>query len=104
MFTKGMLKSKYQVDAGALALVRLLKRVTEHDSGSTRPIRAVLEGIYNGNRFPVDLELVCKRLEAADFEDVLSVLRFAFKVFERDGIEMHAAFSDERAMPKALFG
>jgi len=103
MFTRHLLRQEYQEDPGALALVRLLQRVAEHDGGSTRPIAAVLKGIYNGNRNPVDLELVCKRLEGTDFEDVLKVMRLAFTVFERDGIEMHKVFSDERTMPKALF-
>lgn len=104
MFSQDQLLERYRDKPGALALLRLLRRVSEHDGGSTRPILAALRSIYNGTRDPCDLELVCKRLERRDFLDVVSVMRFAFDVFEDDHIEMHSVFTDPSTMPKVLFG
>lgn len=103
MYTEDLLKPEYRADPGAQALVRLLQRIYEHDGHSTRPIVAALRGIHNGTLNSVDLELVCKRLEPDDFEDVLSTMRFAHLVFARDRREIYKAFLDEKTMQAALF-
>ena len=103
MYTEAILKLRYRDDEDALALVQLLQRVHEHDGHSTRPIAAALRSIHNGDLNPVDLELVCKRLEDPDFEDVLRAMRFARRIFQRDGREMYRAFLDEKTIEKALF-
>lgn len=104
MYSEALLKPQYRNDPGAQALLRLLQRIYEHDGHSTRPIVAALRGIHNGGLNPVDLELVCKRLELEDFEDVLSTMRFAHRLFEIERGELYRVFDDETTMEVALFG
>jgi len=103
LLTETDLRPEYRGEVGALALLRLLNRVQSHSGGSTWPIAAMLRSIHNGSRNPADVELVCKRLEKNDFEDLLETMRFAHTVFERRRAELYQAFVSDETMKELLF-
>ncbi|MDD2661523.1 MAG: hypothetical protein PHY54_17875 [Methylococcales bacterium] len=61
-------------EAGIPALIRLVK-VAERDTGQSETIRRFLLGLYNGNRFPFNLNKFCN-LDKDIFDDCVMVLTF----------------------------
>lgn len=94
---------RFQNDPGAQSLLRLLNRWRAHRGGSTQPIAETLRAIHNGIRNPVDLELACKRLEDADFEDILRVMRFAHALFQEHRMEICEVFTHPADFTDTLF-
>jgi hypothetical protein len=72
--------------AGADALVRLLP-IAQGDCGQSRKVAAVLLGLYNGYRFPLDLTNL-RGLDYEIMEDVMAVLRMDANAYK----EVHRYF------------
>lgn len=83
-----ILKPEYQDNAVALAVKRLLDKCNSHQGGGTWPINHFLLSLYNGGVWAPDLQLLCARIDEADFEDVISIMQG----YAKRAIELHIYF------------
>jgi len=75
--------------AGIPALKRLFELTETRDSGQIKIVAGVLAGLYNGHRFPLNLQDL-RGLEAAILDDVLAVI----KMDAHPEKEVHEYFKD----------
>lgn len=75
-------------EAGEAALRRLLP-IAQRDTGQSSRVAAILLGLYNGRRFPLDLTSL-RSLDYPILEDVLAVLRMDANAYQ----EVHRYFDN----------
>ena len=85
-----ILKPEYKDNAVALAVKRLLDKCNAHQGGGTWPINHFLLSLYNGGVWAPDMQLLCYRIDEADFDDVIVVMR-GYAKWAR---ELHTFFVD----------
>jgi len=83
-----ILKPEYKDNAVALAVKRLLDKCNSHQGGGTGPINSFLLSLYNGGTWAPDMQLLCSRIDKADFEDVILVMQG----YAKRAIELHMYF------------
>lgn len=69
------LRPEWENNPGAQA-IRALVEAVGHRGGSTYPIIDFLLGLYNGELWKPDMQLLCRRIDREHFELVLQAMRF----------------------------
>lgn len=83
------ISSEYLADENALLVQSWLKRIFEYSTltGSTRALKCVLLGLYNGQRYPLDLQMLTA-MQEEDFENALRLIHLS----HNEGREPHSYF------------
>ncbi|WP_230971293.1 DUF7673 family protein [Nitrogeniibacter aestuarii] len=84
------LKDEYVEDPVARALLRILEQCDRHQGGSTVPLNAFLLSLYDGETWAPDMQLLCRRIDADMFRDVVT----AMAGYASTGRETHVYFVD----------
>lgn len=82
------LKPKWKGDKGAEAIQTLAELCVHHQGGSTIPIIDFLLGLYNGELWKPDMQLLCRRIDDDHFQLVLDAMVFT----RRTNTEPHVLF------------
>lgn len=91
------MSTEQQLHPGVIALRRLVSLCQRHCGGSTVPIAEFIVSLYNAEYAKPDAYLLCRRIDAEHFEDVLTVMRW-FRVAASKG-DVHTYLVDgERVM------
>jgi len=80
------------------ALGRLVSICLSHRGGATYPLIDFLMGMYDGECYRPDMQLLSRRIDTQPFEDVLRVMR----LYRATGREPHTFFTDGQALFQRL--
>ena len=84
------LKPEWRTDNDANALMTLMQLCFRHQGGSTYPIIGFPLGLWGGDGYKPDLQLLCGRIRDEHFEEVLRTMR----LIRRTGLETPDFFID----------
>lgn len=93
-----MTKSSNSLHDRVQALVRLVNVCLQHQGGSTIPIIHFLMGLYDGEHYRPDMQLLCARVEEEHFDDILQVMQ----LFRSTRMEPHLYFKNGDQIFKKL--
>lgn len=82
------LRSEWERNLGAEAIQTLVDVCLQHRGGSTYPIINFLLGLYNGELWKPDMQLLCRRIDTEHFNLVLESMRF----IRQNNMEPHEIF------------
>ncbi len=70
------LRPEWEKNSGAQAIQALVDVCIQHRGGSTYPIIDFLLGLYNGELWKPDMQLLCRRIDTKHFDLVLKAMMF----------------------------
>jgi len=82
------LTSKWESNSGAKAIQALVDACLQHRGGGTYPIIDFLLGLYNGELWKPDMQLLCRRIDVKHFVLVLEAMKFT----RQTNMEPHELF------------
>ncbi|MCE2645093.1 MAG: hypothetical protein LW835_07730 [Burkholderiaceae bacterium] len=99
--TFNSIKPEFQSHAGAAALITMV-RCCLYRGDEPSPYRTLMRSLYDGEKFPVDLALVVRRVPGHRFVEMLLALMFYRDVCASRNIELSSVFCDPTLLARAL--
>ena len=92
------LKPEWQDNPECEALLRLMTKGFRYRGSGTVPIIYFLCGLWDGNNYRPDMQLLCRRIEDDSFNDVVTVMQ----LIRRTNKETHDFFEHGEVLMKTL--